>query len=157
MAKKLEFKNLYILAFSIILICVYFSTRVLEGFQPTNSAIPNSKTIDSLLESINTPEWFTPARHATYINNKTLYNSKKGNALLTLPYNTLTMNTFNSSKAAGDKDDITFDKLMAAQTKYLSSFDNNSSVIEIIYNVPLYIQLAVGAALIAGIIAYKVY
>lgn len=160
MASKLLFKKVggvFFTAISIIAVALYFSRRY-EGFDTTKSSIPNSSTIDALLQSVNTPEWFSPMRHTTLINNKALYNSKKIDPVLTISYGTLLSNTFNESKAAGDKDDVTFDKLMVAQTKYLNSFDASlSSANTTIYNVPLYIQLLVGAALVMGIIAFYRY
>ena len=160
MASKLVFKKVggvFLTAISIIAVALYFS-RMCEGFETTKSSIPNSATIDALLESVNTPDWFTPVRHTTLINSKVLYNSKKIDPVVKISYDTLLSNIFSESKAAGEKDDVTFDKLMVAKTKYLNSFDVSlSSTNTTIYNVPLYIQLLVGASLIMGIIAFYRY
>lgn len=155
MALKLPFKklrNLSILALPIIIIAVYFSTT--EGFQTINSS-----TIDSLLQSVSTPSWFTIERHSALIKNTALFNSKKDNTTIIAPYNKLLSDTFNASKGAGDKDDITFDKLMAAESRYLNSFSSSNTPAAIdtstnIGNIINYIAIGTGILIIGGIAYY---
>jgi hypothetical protein len=107
-------KLLQITAIAIIAFALYNSINS-EGFQ----TIPKSKTVTELFNSIKLPAWYTTER-SNQLNTVNKSVNQQDPII-----QKLINDTFNSSKSAGDTDDITFDKIMSAQLKYESDRQQN--------------------------------
>ena len=105
-------KLLQITTIAIIVFAAYVSFKQVEGFQTRPTQIRNSATLDALLSSLpdtssdSMPAWLTIDDR---LEKGTLL---KNNMNKTYPeHTTIINNNFTNSKGAGDKDDITLDKL----------------------------------------------
>lgn len=108
-------KLLQITAIVVIALAAYASFKQVEGFQtaPPAAPIPNSATLNALIASL--PNTYDGTAWLAIDNRFQKVNSLKNNMNKSYPaHTTLMNNTFTESKAAGDKDDITLDKLSIA-------------------------------------------
>jgi hypothetical protein len=113
--KSKSHKLLQITTIAIIAFALYTSI-ISEGFQ----TIPKSKTVIDLFNSIKLPAWYTAERSKQFETvNKSVNQQDPA-------VQKIINDTFNSSKAGGDTDDISFDKIMNAELKYESDRKQNS-------------------------------
>jgi hypothetical protein len=123
-------KLLQITAIVVIALAAYASFKQIEGFQtaPPAAPIPNSATLDALIASL--PNTYDGTAWLAIDNRFQKINSLKNNMNKSYPAHTTLMNTtFTESKAAGDKDDITLDKLsIATSNNYIP---NSTTLVEL--------------------------
>ena len=102
-----------------------------------------------LFNSIKLPAWFTADRSKQFdaVNKSVNQQDPVVQKLIN--------DTFNTSKAGGDTDDITFDKIMSAQLKYESDRKQNypeSGTTDV--NFSLYIGIGIAAIFLFAILIY---
>ena len=115
------------------------------------SLITNSATLQALFNVINPdpkPAWFTTER-ANALKKVGDLSREKGIGHDNKGYQDAINKAFTDSKAAGDKDDVTFDKVIKAGTDYLNNGGSS--------NLPLYIGAGVGGVAVLGTISYLMF
>jgi hypothetical protein len=143
---------------------ITFDKIIKVGIDYANNYVPNSATPDALLKSTGTippPAWYTPERDAATKKLGELTTLKIGKLSpdsdlkreIILKLQDISIKAFTASKAAGDKDDVTFDKIMKAGTEYLNSIKTPSES----SNLPLYIGAGVGGVVVLGTIGYFMF
>ena len=124
-----------------------------------NYVVPasNSATLIALFNVINPvpgPAWYTTARKDAVKQFGDLAKTK-GGALDNKGYDDVINKAFTDSKAAGDKDDVTLDKVIKAGTDYLNKSSSSSSSSS--SDLAIYIGAGVGGAVLLGGIGYFMF
>jgi hypothetical protein len=106
-----------------------------------NNYVPNSATLTALLNSTGTnpaPAWYTTERANAIKNLGDLSKLKGVGGPDDTKYTKVFSDTFTESKGKGEKDDVTFDKIIKAGTDYANSYTapiTNSATLQALFNV----------------------
>jgi hypothetical protein len=144
---KFKPHNLILITSSLIFVfAAYLSQKQVENFQPST---PNSKTLVELFNTIKLPAWFTSDRSNKLDSVNKSVNQQDPNI------QKLIKDTFDASKAAGDTDDITFDKIMNAQLNYDAKMKETYAVpVSTEVNFTLYFAIGVIVILFISVLIY---